>query len=124
MPSFRFTYIFKPLNIPVQVQIKSFPNHNFLRMASTLPKLPVFEAIAHHDPKSTAVIHCASGRRFTYGQLLKDVADGREKLLQSAGGEKTDRQKIALLVENSYDYVGATRVTAWKHQVRMTDALQ
>ncbi|KAL8994113.1 MAG: hypothetical protein Q9188_007162 [Gyalolechia gomerana] len=92
-------------------------------MASTLPKLPVFEAIAHHDPKSTAVIHCASGRRFTYGQLLKDVADGRKKLLQSAGGEKTDRQRIALLIENSYDYVGAMRVTAWKHQVRMTDAL-
>ncbi|KAL9030768.1 MAG: hypothetical protein Q9196_001146 [Gyalolechia fulgens] len=87
-------------------------------MASTLPKLPVFEAIANHDCKSTAVIHCASGRRFTYGQLLKDVADGRNKLLQSAAGAKMDGQRIALLIENSYDYVGATRVTVREERVR------
>ncbi|KAL8936203.1 MAG: hypothetical protein Q9216_005056 [Gyalolechia sp. 2 TL-2023] len=74
-------------------------------MASTLPKLPVFEAISNHDPKSTAVIHCVSGRRFTYGQLLKDVADGRNKLLHSAPGHRIDGQRIAFLVENSYDYV-------------------
>ena len=76
-------------------------------MASTLPRLPLFEAIASHDPKSTAVIHSASGRRFTYGELLNDVADAKEKLLTSAGGNLTDGQRIAFLVENSYDYVGA-----------------
>lgn len=74
-------------------------------MASTLPKLPVFKAIANHDPSSIAVIHCASGRRFTYGQLLKDVTDSREKLVQSAAGQRLDGQRIAFLVENSYDYV-------------------
>ncbi|KAL8691100.1 MAG: hypothetical protein Q9218_003593, partial [Villophora microphyllina] len=74
-------------------------------MASTLPKLPIFEAIEKHDAESTAVIHCTSGRRFAYGQLLKDVAEARDKLQQSAGGRSTDGQRIAFLVENSYDYV-------------------
>ncbi|KAL8773743.1 MAG: hypothetical protein Q9209_001511 [Squamulea sp. 1 TL-2023] len=74
-------------------------------MASSLPKLPVFEAIAKHDPDSTAVIHCTSGRRFTYGQLLKDVLNAREKLRHTAGGQSTDGQRVAFLVENSYEYV-------------------
>ncbi|KAL8906721.1 MAG: hypothetical protein Q9207_001847 [Kuettlingeria erythrocarpa] len=74
-------------------------------MASTLPKLPVFEAIANHDPKATAVIHSKSGRRFTYGQLLKDVTNARDDLRRSAAGQATDGQRIAFLVENSYDYV-------------------
>ncbi|KAL8921667.1 MAG: hypothetical protein Q9208_005596 [Pyrenodesmia sp. 3 TL-2023] len=74
-------------------------------MASTLPKLPVFEAIASHDPKSTAVVHSKSGRRFTYAQLLKDVANARDDLRRSAAGQGTDGQRIAFLVENSYDYV-------------------
>lgn len=92
-------------------------------MASTLPKLPVFEAIANHDPRSTAVIHCASGRRFTYGQLLNDVVDSRDKLRQSAAGETMDGQRIAFLVENSYEYVGATRAMTRDNQLSMTDAL-
>ncbi|KAI4097673.1 MAG: hypothetical protein LQ339_006718 [Xanthoria mediterranea] len=74
-------------------------------MASTLPKLPVFEAIAKHDPESTAVIHATSGRRFTYGQLLKDVAVARDQLRQSARGQSLDGQRVAFLVENSYEYV-------------------
>ncbi|KAL8647684.1 MAG: hypothetical protein Q9226_006333 [Calogaya cf. arnoldii] len=79
-------------------------------MASTLPKLPVFEAIAKHDPESTAIIHSISGRRFTYGQLLRDVAGARDKLQQSAGGQSTDGQRVAFLVENSYDYVGSNGI--------------
>jgi len=79
----------------------------FRRMASTLPRLPLFEAIACHDPKSTAVIHSVSGRRFTYGELLNDVAKAKQKLLASAGETPADGQRIAFLVENSYDYVGA-----------------
>ncbi|KAL8661567.1 MAG: hypothetical protein Q9168_008371, partial [Polycauliona sp. 1 TL-2023] len=74
-------------------------------MASTLPRLPVFQAIAKHDPESTAVIHATSGRRFTYGQLLRDVASARDDLQQSAGGQSTDGERVAFLVENSYDYV-------------------
>ena len=75
-------------------------------MASTLPKLPVFEAIAGHDPQSTAVIHSVSGRRFTYGGLLKDVAEARDRLRQAAGDTNMDGERVAFLVENGYDYVG------------------
>ena len=75
-------------------------------MASTLPKLPVLEAIASHEPKSTAIVHSKSGRSFTYGDLLKDVAEGRDKLLATAGGRGLENQRLAFLFENGYDYVG------------------
>ena len=81
-------------------------------MASTFPDLPIFRAIAAHDPRSTAIVHSKSNRRFTYGELLKDVESAKIKLYgqlkasirenESIGG-----QRVAFLVENSYDYVGA-----------------
>lgn len=75
-------------------------------MASTLPRLPIFEAIAKHDPKSTVVVHSKSGRTFTYGQLLSDVAAAKARLVKENGdGGKIEGQRIAFLVENSYDYV-------------------
>ncbi|KAG7109661.1 Malonate--CoA ligase ACSF3 like protein [Verticillium longisporum] len=74
-------------------------------MASTLPKLPIFEAIASHDPHSTAVIHSLSGRRFQYGELLGDVRRARDELQAAAGKLALDGERIAFLVENSYDYV-------------------
>ncbi|KAM0278843.1 hypothetical protein ACHAQH_004919 [Verticillium albo-atrum] len=74
-------------------------------MASTLPKLPIFEAIAGHDPDSTAVIHSLSGRRFRYGELLGDVRRTRNELQAAAGRTALDGERIAFLVENSYDYV-------------------
>jgi malonyl-CoA/methylmalonyl-CoA synthetase len=76
-------------------------------MSSTLPKLPVFKAIAGHDPNSTAVIHSLSGRSFTYGQLLHDVAEAKDRLHTEAGRGAIDGERVAFLVENSYDYVGA-----------------
>ncbi|TDZ40227.1 Acyl-CoA synthetase family member 3 [Colletotrichum spinosum] len=72
---------------------------------TTLPKLPLFEAISRHDPESTAVIHSLSGRRFKYGELLGDVRRARDKLLESSGKQDLDGERIAFLVENSYDYV-------------------
>ncbi|KAJ0159360.1 Acyl-CoA synthetase family member 3, mitochondrial, partial [Colletotrichum tanaceti] len=77
------------------------------RMASTtsLPRLPLFEAISQHDPESTAVVHSLSGRRFKYGELLGDVRRARDKLLDSAGKSDLSGERIAFLVENSYDYV-------------------
>jgi hypothetical protein len=81
------------------------------RMASSapLPKLPLFEAIAGHRPESTAVIHSESGRRFRYGELLGDVRRTRDRLREAAGKEDLDGERIAFLVENSYDYVGEQR---------------
>lgn len=75
-------------------------------MASTLPRLPVFEAISKHDPNSTVVVHSASQRTFRYGELLGDVRQARDRLLQEAGREDINGERVAFLVENSYDYVG------------------
>lgn len=75
-----------------------------MRMISSLPRLPVFEAIARHDPESTVVVHSGSGRRFLYGELLGDVCRTRNRLYEAAGRSDLDGERIAFLVENSYDY--------------------
>ena len=75
-------------------------------MASTLPKLPILEAIASHEPKKTAIVHSKSGRSFTYGELLNDVAEGRDRLGATANGRGLENQRLAFLFENGYDYVG------------------
>ena len=77
-------------------------------MASTLPRLPIFEAIARHDPKSSAVIHSISGRRFTYADLLSDVWEAKHNLQQLVGGTSIEGERIAFLAENGYNYVGAS----------------
>lgn len=83
-------------------------------MASTLPRLPIFEAIAKHDPQSTAVIHSVSGRRFKYGELLKDVADRKDQLVEASEKGSIEGHRVAFLVENSYDYVGAQKNSSRK----------
>ena len=77
------------------------------RMASTLPRLPIFEAIKKHDAHSTAVVHSLSGRTFTYGELVNDVAAAKDKLQRNTNGQSAEGQRISFLVENGYDYVGA-----------------
>jgi malonyl-CoA/methylmalonyl-CoA synthetase len=76
-------------------------------MASTLPRLPIFEAIKTHDAQSTAVVHSLSGRKFTYGELVNDVAAAKDKLQRNTNGQSAEGQRISFLVENGYDYVGA-----------------
>ncbi|KAI5864871.1 acetyl-CoA synthetase-like protein [Durotheca rogersii] len=80
--------------------------HHF-RMASTLtlPKLPIFDAIASHNPQSTAVVHCLSRRTFKYGEILPDVSRVRDRILAAAGKSDIRGARVAFLVENSYDYV-------------------
>ncbi|UPK99151.1 hypothetical protein LCI18_010086 [Fusarium solani-melongenae] len=75
------------------------------RMVSTLPRLPLFEAVANHDPDSKVVVHSLSGRTFKYGELLGDVRRARDHLSVAAGKEDLNGERIAFLVENSYDYV-------------------
>ncbi|KAL2675444.1 hypothetical protein Neosp_011629 [[Neocosmospora] mangrovei] len=75
------------------------------RMLSTLPRLPLFEAVANHDPDSKVVVHSLSGRTFKYGELLGDVRRARDRLSEAAGKEDLNGERIAFLVENSYDYV-------------------
>ena len=40
---------------------------------------------------------------------MKDVAEARDGLYKEAGSKSLDGQRIAFLVENGYDYVGAQR---------------
>ncbi|ORX98428.1 hypothetical protein BCR34DRAFT_496141 [Clohesyomyces aquaticus] len=74
-------------------------------MASTLPRLPIFEAIKNHDAKRTAVVHSLSGRSFTYRELVNDVAAAKDKLQRNTNGKSAEGERIAFLVENGYDYV-------------------
>jgi hypothetical protein len=92
-----------------------------MRMASTLPRLPIFKAIAEHDPESTVVVHSASRRRFTYGELLSDVAAAKDNLLAQSPSKRIDGERIAFLVENSYDYVGAQLLPTPIQFYSMTD---
>ncbi|KAI5802418.1 hypothetical protein FPQ18DRAFT_9137 [Pyronema domesticum] len=71
----------------------------------TLPRTPLFEAISKQPTEKTAIIHSASGKRFTYGSLLGDIASTRSKILANAGTDDLKEQRIALLVENGYEYV-------------------
>lgn len=88
-----------------------YPSSMSIRMASTLPNQPLFNALMSHDLSSTAIVHFPSSRKFTYGDLVHDVAIAsatlREKLLASGTTEGLTGQRVAFLVENGYDYVGA-----------------
>lgn len=111
----RLSFLRPSTSIPIHFHLSwrhlALSGHlRFHHMASiTLPKLAILEAISSHDPKSTAVIHSGSGRRFLYGHLLRDVAASKDRLHQSVGGQKLGGHKIAFLVENSYDFVGAIK---------------
>lgn len=76
---------------------------------AALQRSAFFDAIQQHDPENTAVVHSLSGRSFKFGGLLQDVAASKDSLLKATG--KTEDQlvgeRIAFVVENSYDYVGA-----------------
>ncbi|PYH64131.1 acyl-CoA synthetase [Aspergillus vadensis CBS 113365] len=77
------------------------------RSISSLPNLPLFRALQDHDQSNLAVVHSASARSFTYGNLVADVLQAKDRLLQSAGGGKDglSGERVAFLAENSYDYV-------------------
>ena len=79
-------------------------------MASTLPNLPIFEAIRKHDPSHPAVVHSLSGRTFTYGSLLHDVAAIKDKLTEFYPGRSLKGERVAFLAEHGYDYVGTMHI--------------
>lgn len=81
------------------------------RTLSTLPNIPLFRALQNHDPTSQAVIHSASSRSFTYGNLLADVLAAKEKLRIKSGSGSLAGERVAFLAENSYDYVGISPYT-------------
>ncbi|RMJ25451.1 AMP-binding enzyme [Aspergillus sp. HF37] len=76
------------------------------RSLSTLPNLPLFHALRNHRQDTPAVVHSASARSFTYGNLVADVLEAKENLARTAGGRgAVSGERVAFLAENSYDYV-------------------
>ncbi|KAJ5935816.1 AMP-dependent synthetase/ligase [Penicillium verhagenii] len=74
------------------------------KLLSTLPNIPIFRALQNHDTSSLAVVHSASTRSFTYGNLVADVLRAKDDLERKASGKLTG-ERVAFLAENSYDYV-------------------
>ena len=76
---------------------------------AALQRSTLFELMLEHKQHSLAIIHSLSGRSFTYGSLLHDVATAKERLLQETGKDEKSiaGERVAFLIENSYDYVGA-----------------
>lgn len=77
------------------------------RTLTTLPRTPFFTALSSHDPSSTAIVHSSTGESFTYGSLLADTLAAKERLLQHTNRDEKSivRERVALLIGNSYDYV-------------------
>lgn len=76
----------------------------------TLPRLPIFEALNSHQKSKSAIVHSSSGEVFTYGELLTATAWYKDWLLNLGKAEATqdlEETRVAILVENGYDYVGA-----------------
>lgn len=105
----RFTRTFLSPKLVAISRSRSVPVSTFYtspRMASTLPKTPIFTALSKHSPESLAIIHSVSERTFCYGSLLHDVAAIKDKITELAGGRDLKGERIAFLAENGYDYVG------------------
>lgn len=75
-------------------------------MASTLPNSSIFRTLAKHDPQNLAIVHSQSGRSFTYGSLIHDVAAAKDDLWERNGQKSLKGERVAFLAENGYDYVG------------------
>ena len=75
---------------------------------SSLPRYPLFESLTKHDPQKTAVVHSASGESFSYGRLVTDIIARSKQLAKDAGRTEVELkgERVALLIENGYDYVG------------------
>lgn len=69
----------------------------------SLPSHPLFKALAAHPPHAPAVTHLADKRTFTYANLLADISSTRRTLLKP----DLENARVSLLVENSYEFVGA-----------------
>lgn len=75
----------------------------------TLPRLPIFEALNSHPKSKLAIVHSRTGQKFTYGELLAATARYKDRLLVLGKAEKEEdlkEKRVAILVENGYDYLG------------------
>ena len=96
----------RPLSPYFHLNSFQYPNYQ-VRMASTLPKNVLFQALVDHDAQSTAIAQTSTRQKFTYGQLVRDVAYGRVCLDGKLKAMQVKSECIAFLAENGYEYVGA-----------------
>ena len=86
----------------------------------TLPRTPLFEALSKQPRDKTSIIHSASGKKFSYGSLLADIAATRSRILAAVGSadghDDLKEQRVALLVENGYEYVGASFLCGYERR--------
>ncbi|KAH0543113.1 hypothetical protein FGG08_002539 [Glutinoglossum americanum] len=81
------------------------PKLSQLSTTCALPNLPILEAIASHDPETTAVVHSSTGRRFTYGELLRDIVLAKDRLNASTKEGGLKGKAVGFIAERSYNYV-------------------
>lgn len=97
---------FLPLSLKAPVRAHTLRPFTFVRMASTLPNSSIFKTLAQHDRKTPAIIHSQSGRSFTYGSLIHDIAAAKDDLWARVGNRSLQGERVAFLAENGYDYIG------------------
>lgn len=90
-------------------------------MAIKNPRSTLLAAIRNHDPESTAIVESASGQQFTYGTLSRDVFNTRLKILQRLGKDDISGERVAMLVENGYSYIGEQIRTDFPPLMRFTN---
>ncbi|KAI4753507.1 acetyl-CoA synthetase-like protein [Aureobasidium sp. EXF-3400] len=73
-------------------------------MAVKHPRSVLFEALRAHDQGSIAIVDSASGKCVTYASLLKDVSSFKHQLLRDVGRDDIFGERVAFIVENSYNY--------------------
>ncbi|KAL3457933.1 hypothetical protein BJX64DRAFT_238415 [Aspergillus heterothallicus] len=101
----RRTYVFNRRRQP-NLACKACTNRFIpLRSLATFPNIPLFQALKSHDPESLAIV--STDQRFTYGNLIADVLDGRDRLLEKTGNkpEALQGERVAFLSQNVYDWV-------------------
>lgn len=58
-------------------------------------------------------MHSVTGRKYTYGSLLADTAEYKAMVLENVETDDLREQRMAFVVENGYDYVGATSASLY-----------
>ena len=75
-------------------------------MAVKHPRSVLFEALRAHDQGSIAIVDSASWKCVTYASLLKDISSFKHQLLRDVGRDDVSDERVAFIVENSYNYTG------------------
>jgi predicted flavoprotein YhiN len=69
----------------------------------------LFQALATHDPRSIAVKHHKSGRKFTYADLNRDILEAQKQLIQKCSAKDMSSlkgERVAFVATNDYYSVG------------------